>query len=258
MSKVRFCDQCGCELSEESKFCPNCGAKLAGINTNMSNYGNSYNDSATKQPKRKSRMPIILIVVILMVAAVGFGAYSEMKGGPGKAVETLVDLLSGNGGSKSVNSLEETDDKAENETVNETANEAVSETAIEAVNETASEIANEIANETEERTVAITPSAENQAVYEKYKTVIDQEIDDFVSTGLNTITLSVSGNNEHKPEAAIWGENNISCYSSDESVVTVSSGGKVTAVGEGSAYVVIIGSVGTLYISESYKYVVTS
>ena len=57
----------------------------------------------------------------------------------------------------------------------------------------------------------------------------------------NVETLEVG--QVHKPDAAIWCEVNflgmVKTSSTDESVVTVSSGGKVTAVGEGSAYVII-------------------
>ncbi len=79
-------------------------------------------------------------------------------------------------------------------------------------------------------------SAENTGIYEKYKNFIDPALDDFVADALNTTYLSVG--QESKPIAAVWGD--IICYSDDESVVTVSDGGKVTAVGAGQAHVVII------------------
>ncbi|MCD7883375.1 MAG: protein kinase [Lachnospiraceae bacterium] len=101
--------------------------------------------------------------------------------------------------------------------------------------------------------VAVKSSAENTAVYEKYQSKIDLLIDNFVSDSLNTFVLSVGG--EHSPGAALWAISGGSCYSSNEAVVTVGSGGKVTAVGEGNAYVVIIGSTG---MADIYKYVVTS
>ncbi len=63
-------------------------------------------------------------------------------------------------------------------------------------------------------------------------------IDDFVSTSLNTFTIKVGS--DHKPIAAVWVKGGTGhTYTSDSSVVTVSDGGKVTAIAEGSAYVVI-------------------
>lgn len=70
-------------------------------------------------------------------------------------------------------------------------------------------------------------------------------IDDFVSDSLNTFTIKVG--EAHKPTAAVWVQGgNGHTYTSDSSVVTVSNGGKVTAVSEGSAYVVIAAS-STMY-----------
>ena len=81
----------------------------------------------------------------------------------------------------------------------------------------------------------------------------DEMIDSFVSTKLNTFSLQVGG--EHKPGAALWLQSGAgSVYSSDESVVTVSDLGKVTAVGEGTAYVVIK----SMTLFEVYRYDVTA
>lgn len=77
----------------------------------------------------------------------------------------------------------------------------------------------------------------------------DTAISEFSSTSLNTTTLKL--NETHTPTAAVWTHNNLAtCYSSDESVVTVSSRGVVTAVGEGTAYVAY--DVGSMY--ELYRY----
>ena len=66
-------------------------------------------------------------------------------------------------------------------------------------------------------------------------------IEDFVPDHFNMETLQVG--QVHKPNAAIWCEANflgmVKTASTDESVVTVTSGGKVTAVGPGEAYVII-------------------
>ncbi|MCD7883305.1 MAG: hypothetical protein LUI87_06330 [Lachnospiraceae bacterium] len=48
-----------------------------------------------------------------------------------------------------------------------------------------------------------------------------------------------------------------SVKSTDTSVVTVSSGGTVTAVGTGIAYVVFVASNGSSYLKQVYKYVVS-
>ena len=71
----------------------------------------------------------------------------------------------------------------------------------------------------------------------KYASIIE----DFVPDSFNMETLEVG--QVHKPNAAIWCEGNflnmVKTSSTDESVVTVTSGGKVTAVGTGEAYVII-------------------
>lgn len=68
----------------------------------------------------------------------------------------------------------------------------------------------------------------------------DAIIDSFVPDSLNTFQLSVG--DIHKPDAAVWLQGSRGAvYSSDESVVTVTELGKVTAVGQGSAYVIIVG-----------------
>lgn len=78
-------------------------------------------------------------------------------------------------------------------------------------------------------------------------------IAEFKSTPLNTIALEVG--ETHTPTAAIWAEHgSATCYSNNESVVTVSKAGTVTAVGEGAAYVAI--DTGAMY--ELYCYNVSS
>lgn len=63
-------------------------------------------------------------------------------------------------------------------------------------------------------------------------------IDEYVPDGLTNFALEIG--DVHGPQARLWLQDKKgTTYSSDESVVTVSDGGKVTAVGEGSAYVVI-------------------
>jgi len=67
-------------------------------------------------------------------------------------------------------------------------------------------------------------------------------IDSFVSDNLNTFELTVG--DAHAPGAVLWLKSGMgSVYTSDNNVVTVTDLGKVTAVGEGTAYV-IIGAMG--------------
>lgn len=69
----------------------------------------------------------------------------------------------------------------------------------------------------------------------------EEMIDSFVPSLSNCWDLEVG--DSHKPNAACWLTNGRGdVYSSDETVVTVSKLGKVTAVGEGEAYVIITGS----------------
>ena len=80
-------------------------------------------------------------------------------------------------------------------------------------------------------------SIRKQTPAEKYADIIE----DFVPDWHNVEELCVG--DIHKANGAIWTEANmfnmVKTASTDESVVTVSKGGKVTAVGEGSAYVII-------------------
>lgn len=78
------------------------------------------------------------------------------------------------------------------------------------------------------------------------------EIANFNSTALNTTTLKVGAS--HSPTASVWASNGGTCYTSDETVVTVAANGNVTAVGRGTAYVIIKAGIGNMF--EIYKYVV--
>lgn len=76
------------------------------------------------------------------------------------------------------------------------------------------------------------------------------EIANFVSTSLNTYELKIG--DTHSPTAALWAKNGGRCYTSDDSVVTVNTSGTVTAVGNGTAYVLI--TAGGLF--QIYQYIV--
>lgn len=78
------------------------------------------------------------------------------------------------------------------------------------------------------------------------------EIENFNSNHLNTKELKVGGT--HSPTASVWAQNGGQCYTSDASVVTVSSNGTVSAQGRGTAYVVITSGVGSMF--EICKYIV--
>lgn len=78
----------------------------------------------------------------------------------------------------------------------------------------------------------------------------DAIIDSFVSDSHNTVTLEIG--EEHKPTEAMMLQSGGVTYSSDEKVVTVTSLGKVTAVGEGTAYVILASS-NTMYVTYCYK-----
>lgn len=80
----------------------------------------------------------------------------------------------------------------------------------------------------------------------------ETEISEFNPTSLNTYELKIG--ETHTPGAAVWADKG-ECYSSDETIVTVSSQGDVTAVSEGTAYVAIVASTG---MSEVYRYDVTA
>lgn len=80
-------------------------------------------------------------------------------------------------------------------------------------------------------------------------------IDSYVEDSFNTEDLVIG--EDDAPSARVWlkdGKGTV--YTSDENVVTVSDLGKVTAVGEGSAFVVITTNRGKMF--EVYKYNVYS
>ncbi len=79
-----------------------------------------------------------------------------------------------------------------------------------------------------------------------------KEIENFNSTPLNTKELKVGG--AHSPTASVWAQSGGECFTSDSSVVTVSSNGTVIAQGRGTAYVVIKSGIGAMF--EIYKYIV--
>ena len=79
-----------------------------------------------------------------------------------------------------------------------------------------------------------------------------KEIENFDSTALNTYSLKIG--NTHKPTASVWASAGGTCYTSDDSVVTIASNGTVTAVGKGTAYVIIKSGVGNMF--QIYKYIV--
>ena len=81
----------------------------------------------------------------------------------------------------------------------------------------------------------------------------DTAIAEFVPNQINTESLTVGEKATHR--SATWTQmGDAECYSSDESVVTVSPAGTVTAVSEGTAYVVIV----ALNLSDVVRYDVVS
>ena len=82
----------------------------------------------------------------------------------------------------------------------------------------------------------------------------DEYIENFVPSSLNTTELYVG--DSHSPTAAVWvqGGNKDRGYSDNTDVVTVSPYGKVTAVGEGEAHVVIkgLGNMHEVYLYKVY------
>lgn len=90
-----------------------------------------------------------------------------------------------------------------------------------------------------------------QAINEVRELDYDLIIDSFVPDSFNMIELTIG--DIHGPQARIWLESGGgSVYTSDESVVTITELGKVTAVGEGTAYVVIGGDENAMH--EIYCY----
>ena len=78
------------------------------------------------------------------------------------------------------------------------------------------------------------------------------EIAQFSESPLNTRELKVG--NTTTANAAVWAQNGGQCFTSDASVVTVSANGTVTAVGRGTAYVIVTAGFGNMF--EITKYIV--
>ena len=78
------CKYCGAEVPDGSKFCPSCGKDLSNVRKCVK-CGEIIDDDATfcphcgaEQPlydEKKSNMPKILVVVFLVIAAIGVGAW---------------------------------------------------------------------------------------------------------------------------------------------------------------------------------------
>lgn len=81
----------------------------------------------------------------------------------------------------------------------------------------------------------------------------ETEISEFDPASSNTHELKIG--ETHRPGAAVWLKSSGECYSSDETIVTVSSQGDVTAVSEGTAYIAIVASTGQSMV---YRYDVTA
>ena len=90
-----------------------------------------------------------------------------------------------------------------------------------------------------------------QGVYKTQEELIQEEMDNFVPTFFNSFQLAVG--DAHTPTAAVWGGG--SGYSTDETVVKLTSSGSVIAVGPGTAFVVIKASTGSMY--DVLQYTVT-
>ena len=69
-----FCQTCGTELGEDEMFCPKCGSTTSqNKNAEVLNNITAYNTTLELQPKRKSKMKMLAIIVaVLIVCIIGF------------------------------------------------------------------------------------------------------------------------------------------------------------------------------------------
>ncbi len=75
------------------------------------------------------------------------------------------------------------------------------------------------------------------------------EIENFASSGVNTFDIKIG--ETHRANGAVWAEKG-TCYTSDETVVTIAKNGNVTAVGRGTAYVLIKSPIGSMFQVTKY------
>lgn len=79
---MRYCDNCGAELSEDAEFCDECGSKVEELEQKKQNTG-----TQTK-PKKNRKTPVIIISVMLVVCIAGVAGYFLYSNYSGKAKQT--------------------------------------------------------------------------------------------------------------------------------------------------------------------------
>jgi hypothetical protein len=81
---MQFCQQCGHELSEDSRFCPKCGAARASVDANVSEgtstlQSSMHGDGANARSEGPAR-PLIMGVIVVAIAIAALFAWNEPTG----------------------------------------------------------------------------------------------------------------------------------------------------------------------------------
>lgn len=244
---IMKCNYCGKELNPTEQFCTRCGAPAPTCPKPVPPiYPMPVQRYQPPRPDRRIPTPVLYIAalaILILVFVLGILLGRESSSSPAAASDTAVSA------SSDAASTPSDTVSADNGTAPEQRQDRND--GSEPVREEQPEIAAPTPvpdEEPAESQPARQENPESQAlsdIPDAHRELFQTAIDDFVSTPLNSFTLSIQ--QTHKPGAALWLKSGGYAYSSDTSVVTVSSGGKVTAVGPGSAYVIIISSLPGMY-----------
>ena len=85
---MRYCDNCGAELSEGAEFCDECGAKVEEWQQEIQNAELQY------KHKKKSKIPVIIIILLLVICIVGVVGYFLYNSYSSKPKQTVKDAPS--------------------------------------------------------------------------------------------------------------------------------------------------------------------
>lgn len=76
-----ICSKCGAELAEGQVFCPKCGQKVGSAvdEGKATDTKKDYNESTGKKKGKKKLLPIILAVIAVIAASVGFFVFKNVR-----------------------------------------------------------------------------------------------------------------------------------------------------------------------------------
>ncbi|WP_449537899.1 zinc-ribbon domain-containing protein [Ferdinandcohnia sp. Marseille-Q9671] len=88
---MKFCKQCGSELSTEAKFCKNCGAQVISSDSSEETVKNATAVAQDKPPKKVPKWAIGVGAAVLLTVAGIAGVMALNNGGEKKTIETVAE-----------------------------------------------------------------------------------------------------------------------------------------------------------------------